>query len=172
MPNQILETERLALRELDSALDAEFIFRLLNTPKFLRFIGDRGVRSVENAAAFIDERYCQSYRDHDYGLYLVELKQSGTGIGVCGFVRRETLPGPDIGFAFLPEFEGKGFGLESAQAVMRYGQETLGFTEVFAITSLDNTASGRLLEKLGFKFDELLENGDETIKLFVHKKQQ
>ncbi len=172
MPNQILETERLGLRKLDSALDAEFIFRLLNTPKFLKFIGDRGVRSIEDAVAFIDEGYRQSYRDHGYGLYVVELKQSGTQVGMCGFVRRETLPGPDIGFAFLPEFEGKGFGFESAEAVMRYGQETLGFTEVFAITSLDNTASGRLLEKLGFKFDDLIENGDETIKLFVHKKQQ
>jgi len=163
---KILETERLTLRELISADDAEFVFALLNTPKFIQYIGDRGVRSVEQAREFIENRYRQSYSDHGYGLYAVELKTDNTAVGMCGFVRRDTLPGPDLGFAFLPEYEGKGYGYESANAVMQYGRETLGFATVLAITSQDNEVSGKLLEKLGFKFDRLIESGDETLKLF------
>jgi RimJ/RimL family protein N-acetyltransferase len=163
---QILETERLKIREIDSAEDAEFIFRLLNSPKFLKFIGDRGVRSVDDASEFIESRYRQSYRDHGYGLYTVELKTSYEPVGMCGFVRRDTLPGPDIGFAFLPEHEGQGYGFESASAMMKYGREKLKFPRVLAITTTDNEASGKLLEKLGFEFDKLFENGDEVLKLF------
>lgn len=148
----ITETERLVLRELNSATDAGFVFALLNTPKFQQYIGDRGVRSVSEAAKFIDERYRASYRDHGYGLYTVELKTDGTQIGICGFVKRDTLPCPDIGFAFLPEFERKGYGLESARAALDFGRQKLGFRRVLAITSMDNHASGCLLEKLGFAF--------------------
>ena len=162
----ILETKRLILRELDSAKDAEFIFELLNTPKFLKYIGDRGVRSVEEAAAFIQDRYRQSYREHGFGLYAVERKGDKIAVGLCGFVKRGTLPNADIGFAFLPEFEGTGYGFESASAVMLYGRETLGFTTVLAITSLDNAVSGRLLEKLGFAFDRIIDQGEEKLNLY------
>ena len=162
----IFETERLAVRELNSASDAEFVRCLLNSPKFLEYIGNRGVRTVEESAAFIENRYRQSYRDHGFGLYAVELKNGGTQIGICGFVKRDTLSSPDLGFAFLPEFEGNGYGFESAGAALNYGCGQLGFSTVLAITSIDNDASGRLLEKLGFCFERLSENGDETIKLF------
>lgn len=121
---------------------------------------------AEEATAFIDNRYRQSYVDHGYGLYAVELKDSGIQIGVCGFVRRDTLPGPDIGFAFLPEHEGKGYGYESAAAIMDYGRDQLGFTTVLAITSLDNDVSGKLLEKLGFHFEDQIDNGSERLKLY------
>lgn len=162
----ILETERLNVRELNSASDAEFICALLNSPKFIKYIGDRSVRTAEDAATFIDDRYRQSYRDHGYGLYAVELKD-GTQIGMCGFVRRDSLPGPDIGFAFLPEFERQGFGYESAAAMMTYGRNVLGFSTVYAITSKDNDASGKLLEKLGFRFDSFTDSpDDEKLKLF------
>ena len=180
---KILDTDRLVLRELDSALDAEFIFELLNTPKFIKYIGDRGVRSVEDAAAFIENRYRQSYREHGFGLYTVELREFDgdrentldTGrvsalnppIGVCGFVKRDTLPDPDIGFAFLPEFEGHGYGSESATAILDFGRTTLGFSRVLAITSQDNDVSGKLLEKLGFRFDRIFATPEgEELKLF------
>lgn len=164
---EIVETERLMLRELDSAADAEFIFALLNSPKFLQYIGDRGVRSVSEAAVFIEDRYCQSYRDHGFGLYAVVRKEDNSKLGLCGFVKRDNFEFPDIGFAFLPEYERLGYGFESAVAVLAYGRDTLGFSHVLAITSLDNDASGRLLEKLGFVFSESLEMpvGD-TVKLF------
>jgi len=152
---------------MDSAIYAEFVFELLNSPKFIQYIGDRGVRNVEQAAAFIENRYRQSYRDNGFGLYAVQRKIDNVPIGLCGFVKRDTLPGPDIGFAFLPEFESYGYGFESADAMMKYGRDTLGFTKVLAITSQDNAVSGRLLEKLGFKFDKLMESGEETLKLFT-----
>ena len=163
----IAATSRLALREMDSAVDAEFIFRLLNTPKFLKYIGDRGIRSADEAVEFIENRYRQSYRDHGFGLYTVELISNRAQIGICGFVRRDTLPEADIGFAFLPEFEGNGYGREAAAATLKFGREKLGLTRILAITSPDNDASVRLIEKLGFTFERLIENGGETVKLFA-----
>ena len=155
------------IRELDAEEDADFINRLLNSEKFIKYIGDRNVRSSGDAHDFIRDRYRKSYEDHGYGLYCVELIDGGTPVGLCGFVRRDTLPGPDIGFAFLPEFEGKGYGLESAAAMMNYGRERLGFSEVFAITTLDNESSGKLLEKVGFAFDKNIDTPEgETLKLF------
>ena len=164
---KILETERLNLREIDSAIDAEFIFELLNTPKFLKYIGDRGVRSAEQAREFIENRYRQSYRDHGYGLYTVELKGDNTPIGLCGFVKRDHFEFGDVGFAFLPAFESKGYGFESANAVMDFGRDKLGFTKVLAITSQDNDVSGKLLEKLGFHFEQIFTSPEgEDLKLF------
>lgn len=149
--------------------DAEFVLDILNQPSFLRYIGDRGVRDVQQARDFIESRYRKSYRDNGYGLYAVDLRETGPTIGMCGFVRRDSLPGPDIGFAFLPQHEGKGYGTESAAAVMDYGRGVLDFTRVFAITSQDNDASGRLLEKIGLHFDRLVElpPDNEVLKLFV-----
>lgn len=165
----IVETERLLIREMDSAIDAEFVFELLNTPKFIQYIGDRGVRSLDQAREFIEDRYRRTYRDHGYGLYAVDLKTDHTTVGMCGFVRRDTLPAPDIGFAFLPQYEKKGYGFESAESVMRYGREKLGFIHILAITSLDNEASESLLAKLGFAFEDLMDFPDgEKLKLFSY----
>ncbi|MBA3769757.1 MAG: GNAT family N-acetyltransferase [Blastocatellia bacterium] len=160
-------TQRLTLREVTHD-DAAFILKLLNTPKFIKYIGDRGVRSIEDAVRYIDERYLASYRDNGYGLYGVVENASGVLVGACGFVRRDALPAPDIGFSFLPEFERKGYGFESATAVMKYGREVLGFDEVLAITSLDNDASAKLLTKLGFTFDKIIDLNGEPLKLFVN----
>ncbi len=146
----MIETKRLLLREMDAAADAAFIVTLLNSPKFIRFIGDRGVRTVTDAATFIEKRYRQSYHDHGFGLYTVEIKNQGTAVGICGFVKRENLDHPDLGFAFLPEYERRGYGLESAAACLNYGRKSLGLSRVLAITAPDNTASIGLLEKLGF----------------------
>ncbi len=176
---KILETERLVLREVTGD-DAEFVFDLLNQPSFKQFIGDRGVRTLEQAREYIETRFTNSYRDNGFGLFLVELKQAEndpytflnsrisarTPIGLCGFVKRDTLPEPDIGFALLPQHEKKGYAFESADAVMRYGKETLKFTRVLAITTLDNESSGRLLVKIGFAFEREIEMGDEVLKLF------
>lgn len=163
---KILDTERLLLREILES-DAAFINALLNTESFIKFIGDRGVRSDEDAVEFIRDRYRQSYVDHGYGLYAVLQKVDDLPIGVCGFVRRDTLPGPDIGFAFLPEYEGRGYGHESASAVMDYGREVLEFKNVYAITSLDNIASEKLLQKLGFDLEAVRDMPDgEKLKIF------
>ena len=165
----IARADRLLLREVVES-DAEFMNRLLNTPKFLQYIGDRGVRTDEDARVFIRDRYRKSYEDNGYGLYLVELMESQEPIGLCGFVRRDSLPGPDLGFAFLPEYEGKGYGFESATAVVVYGRNELKFDELFAITSLDNVASIGLLKKLGFTFREVLQTSEtEKINVFHYQ---
>ncbi|MCD9188727.1 MAG: GNAT family N-acetyltransferase [Pyrinomonadaceae bacterium] len=183
---KILETERLILREIVET-DAEFILDLLNQPSFLKYIGDRNVRTVEEAKNFIETRYRVSYAQHGFGLYTVELKSEipdskfqipdleirnpkskspNPSIGMCGFVKRDTLPDADIGFAFLPQFEKKGYAFEAASAVMKYGKEVLGLKRVLAITTQDNESSGKLLDKLGFKYDGLIESDNETLKLF------
>ncbi|MEJ7847304.1 MAG: GNAT family N-acetyltransferase [Pyrinomonadaceae bacterium] len=165
---KILETERLILR-LVSETDAEFILDLLNQPSFIEFIGDRGVRTVEEARNYIQTRFTKSYEDNGYSLYLVELKDSLTPVGLCGFVKRDTLPDPDIGFAFLPQYCGKGYAVESARGVMEYGRDVLKFERALAITTQDNESSGRLLEKIGFAFERLIEMppDNEMLKLFV-----
>ena len=182
---KILETERLILREIVESDDA-FMLDLLNQPSFIKYIGDRNVRNLEQAREFIESRYRKSYADHGFGLYAVELKISDSRfqipdsqdqkpktknqnpvIGICGFVKRDTLPDADIGFAFLPEFEGKGYALESAKAVMKYGAEKLDLKRVLAITTQNNESSGRLLEKLGFKFDGLITQPHDTAELKV-----
>lgn len=163
---KILETERLIIREIIES-DAEFILDLLNQPSFIKYIGDRNVRTIEDAKNFLETRYRKSYADNGYGLFLVESKESGTSLGICGFVKRDNFQYADIGFAFLPQFEKRGYALESAAAMMKYGKEILGFEEVLAITTQDNESSGKLLNKLGFKFDELIEMpNNEVLKLF------
>jgi RimJ/RimL family protein N-acetyltransferase len=169
---KILETKRLIVRELDAIDDAEFILDLLNQPSFIRFIGDRGVRTVAESRDFIENRYRQSYRDNGFGLYAVDLKgEPATQIGICGFVRRPGLDEPDIGFAFLPQYEGFGYAFESAEAVLEHGREVLDIQQVMAITTVDNEGSVRLLTKLGFEFSELvvLPGSDDQLNLFVKK---
>ena len=163
---KILETERLVLRETTND-DAAFILDLLNQPSFKKFIGDRGVRTVEQASEYIATRFTKSYRDNGFGLYLIELKADATPAGVCGFVKRDSLPEPDIGFALLPQYEKNGYGFESAAAVMRYGKDILHLPRVLAITSLDNDNSAKLLEKIGFAFEREIDMGDEVLKLFL-----
>jgi len=163
-----LETERLTLREV-STDDADFILRLLNEPSFLRFIGDKGVRNLQDARQYILNGPIASYNQNGFGLYLVVLKSTNMSIGMCGLIKRETLTDVDIGFAFLPEFWNKGYALESATAVFSYGKDVLKLPRIVAITNKDNVTSGKLLERLGLHFDRLIDlngDGDET-KLFI-----
>jgi [ribosomal protein S5]-alanine N-acetyltransferase len=165
----LIVTTRTQLREL-RADDAAFICELLNDPSFLRFIGDRQVRTVSDAAAFIDTRYRKSYADHGYGLWAVVLPTSDAPLGICGFVRREGLDHPDIGFAFLPQFTGQGYAAEAVAATLNYGREVLGMTRVLAIVQRDNERSIRLLTSLGFAFERsvtLPSAPDEALELMA-----
>nr|AIA11012.1 Acetyltransferase (GNAT) domain protein [uncultured bacterium] len=163
----VLQTERLALRRL-SPDDAEFILDLLNQPSFLRYIGDKGVRNTEEAINYIQTGPVASYEEHGFGLYLVQLKETGASIGICGLLKRETLPDVDIGFAFLPAYWSRGYALEAAEAMMKYGRELFGLQRIVAITSLENESSIKLLEKLGMKFEGLIKLGDDEreVRLF------
>jgi RimJ/RimL family protein N-acetyltransferase len=163
----VLETDRLVLRRL-TAEDAAFILGLLNEPSWLRFIGDRGVRTVDDARNYILQGPVHSYERLGFGMYMTELKGSKTPIGICGLVRREALDAADIGYALLPQFWGKGYAYEAASAVMAYAREVLGLGRILAVTAPDNQASIRLLEKLGLRFERMvrLSKDDVEINLF------
>jgi len=163
----VLETERLILRRLTIG-DAPFILKLLNEPSFLRYIGDKNVRNLEDARNYILTGPIASYNRYGFGLYLMELKDPQTRIGMCGLIQREQLPDPDIGFALLPDFCNKGFAFEAASAILQDARERLKLPRILAITSLDNEASIKLLQRLGLTFQEVIRLSPEReqIKLF------
>lgn len=149
---QALETERLVLRPLTTD-DAPFILTLLNEPSFLRFIGDKKVRNLDDARQYLLNGPIASYNAHGFGLLLVELNDSQTPIGMCGLLKRDELPAPDIGFAFIPDYWRQGFGFEAATAVMNDARERLNLPRILAIVSPDNEASIKLLERLGMSYE-------------------
>ncbi|HEX7721758.1 MAG TPA: GNAT family N-acetyltransferase, partial [Pyrinomonadaceae bacterium] len=136
---------------------------------FIRYIGDKGARDLDAARRYIVDGPVKSYDANGFGLYLVVLKMNRTPIGICGVLKRETLPDPDIGFAFLPAYWNQGYAFESAAAVMDHARDTLKLARVLAITSPDNEASGKQLSKIGLRFDrrvKLTEDAPE-VKLFT-----
>jgi ribosomal-protein-alanine N-acetyltransferase len=145
-----LQTQRLRI-EYFSLEDAPFILRLLNTPGFLENIGDKGVRDLDGAQAYLRDGPIASYAANGFGLFRVALANSGEAIGMCGLISREVLEHVDIGYAFLPEYCRQGYAVESALAVMNFGRERLGLEQIVAVVSPGNSASVRLLEKLGMK---------------------
>lgn len=150
-----IETPRLTLREMTTA-DDKFIFSLMNEPAYVQYIGDRGIRTLENARTYILDKFVASYAKLGYGLYLVELKHRPAAVGICGFVKRDSLEHPDIGFALLHEHWSRGFAFEAARAVLDYGFGTLKLKTVLGVTLPDNHRSIRLLEKLGLKFQKMV----------------
>ena len=165
---KILETDRLILRQL-VVEDATFIFALLNDPGWLRFIGDRGIRTLDDARNYILQGPVAMYARHGFGLYVTARKQDGVPIGLCGLLKRDGLADVDIGYAFLPQFRGQGYAAEAATAVMAYGKNVLGLARIVAITAPDNERSAKVLEKLGLTFTEMITlPGDESaVKLFT-----
>ena len=148
----VIETERLTLREMSEA-DAAFILELLNDPGFIRFIADRGVRTLEGAARYIEERFAESYRQHGFGLWLVETKGERVPIGICGLLKRKELNVVEVGYAFLPPFRSRGYAFEAASAAKAYARDALKLPRLYAVVNPDNAASIRLLEKLGMRFE-------------------
>ncbi|QDK81672.1 GNAT family N-acetyltransferase [Spirosoma sp. KCTC 42546] len=160
----MLETDRLLIDKF-TIEDAPFILELLNTPSWLTFIGDRGVRNLDDARQYIQNGSIKSYEEHGFGPYRVALKSNGVSIGMCGLFKRDTLEDIDIGFALLPGYVGKGYGYEVANAVMTYARDVLGAARIVGITNPDNQNSIHLLEKLGLRFERpvRLTTGDEVL---------
>jgi RimJ/RimL family protein N-acetyltransferase len=148
----VLETDRLVLRRL-SAGDAGFIATLLNDESFIRSIGDRGVRTLADAEAYIANGPVASYDRFGFGLYLVASKEAGESMGICGLLKRDALEHVDIGFAFLPEFWHRGFALESALAVKGHARDQLGLARLVAVVQPGNLPSIRVLEKIGLRHE-------------------
>jgi len=147
--------------------DAPFILKLLNEPSFLRFIGDKKVRTVQDAEQYILNGPVASYNRNGFGLCLVELKETHTPIGMCGLLKRDELPHADIGFAFMPDFWNKGFAYEAAAAVMNDARERLKLERILAITNQDNESSIKLLQKLGLKFERVIKMSTDSAELFL-----
>lgn len=151
----VLETERLVLRRVTTD-DAPFILELLNEPSFLEFIGDKGVRTLEDARNYILTGPMASYERFGFGLYLVLRKPGDTPLGMCGLLKRDTLPDVDVGYALRPGFWGQGYAFEAASAVLAHGREAFGLRRIVAITSPGNASSKALLEKLGLRYEQSL----------------
>ena len=164
------ETERLVLKPT-SEEDAQFILELLNTPKWIAFIGDRNVNTLEDAKAYIDKRIAAQFTRLGYGNYTVIRKSDGEKVGSCGLYDREGLDGIDIGFAFLPQFEKKGYAFESANKIMQVAINELKITQIKAITIKENIASQKLLLKIGLEFEKtiLIPNDSEELLLYTYK---
>ena len=164
----VLRTPRLRVRPLQAS-DAGFIVSLLNDEAFIRNIGDRGVRSLEDAAHYINNGPGASYARYGFGLCAVELADVDSPIGICGLLQRDQLPVPDLGFAFLPQYRSQGYAYEAASAVKADAHARLGLARLLAIVNPDNAASIRLLERLGFTFERVIRLSPDgaPLKLFA-----
>lgn len=163
---QIAETTRLLLSKI-TLKDADFFLELVNSPQWLKYIGDRKVKTIENAKTYLKNGTLKSYADFGFGFYKLQLKEEGKKpIGVCGLIKREQLEDVEIGFALLPEYEGKGFGYEASVAVLKLAEEKFKIKKITAITLPSNTSSINLLEKLGLSFEKRVkpfEDGEELL---------
>jgi len=162
-----LETERSTLRPITEE-DAEFILELLNDPSFIQNIGDRQVRTLDGAKTYISNTAIASYNKNGFGLLLVELKETGEALGMCGLIRRNTLSDVDIGYAFLPRYWSKGYALESARAMKEKAREAFGLERLVAIVDPNNASSIRLLEKLGMEFEKMVRLAEDDIELKLY----
>jgi RimJ/RimL family protein N-acetyltransferase len=150
----ILDTERLRLRAL-TLDDAPFYLEVVNSPGFIEFIGDRGIRTEDEARKAIAEGPIAMQAALGHSLCMVERKQDGAPVGMCGLIKRDTLPDVDIGYAFLPQFFGQGYATEAAAGVLAYAR-TLGIRRLLAITSPGNIGSNAVLKKIGMHFEEMV----------------
>jgi RimJ/RimL family protein N-acetyltransferase len=163
----ILETDRLKLREF-TLRDAPFIVELLNSALWLEFIGDRNVRTLEQATNYLTDGPIKSYRENGFGLSLVETKESSISVGMCGIIKRVDLDAPDIGFAILPQYIKKGFGQEIAAATLKHAVKDLQLPKVYAITKPHNANSINVLEKIGLNFIKPFHFPNDKQELFLY----
>jgi RimJ/RimL family protein N-acetyltransferase len=166
----IAETPRLFISEFQSQ-DASFYLELLNTPKWIRNIGDRNLKTVTDAENYLTEKTIPTYKKCGFGFYKITLKENNKPIGTCGLIKRDELEHTDIGFALLPHYEGKGFGLESSQAILELAKSKFHLETICGITLEQNLESIKLLEKLGLTFEKRINpfEDDKELLLFVKK---
>jgi RimJ/RimL family protein N-acetyltransferase len=163
---EIISTDRLILREFNDN-DANFFMRLLNTEGWIKNIGDRNVRSEQDAIAYLNKKLYGSYTEHSYGMWCVVLKEGNIPIGTCGLVNRDWLEDIDIGFAFLPEYNGYGYAKESASATLLFAKEQFGIKRVVGITLTQNESSIKLLKRIGMKYEKTFNDPDTNEELML-----
>ncbi len=160
----ILETERLRIRQL-SVADAGFILELLNEPSFIQNIGDRNVRTLEDARAYILNGPVVSYAKNGFGLSLVILKETDEPIGMCGLIKRDALEDVDIGYAFLPRYWSKGYAIESTLGMKAYAKDVIKLKRLVGIVDPANEGSIRVLEKTGLTYEKMIKLSEDDIEL-------
>lgn len=163
----VLETEHLSLRKI-TLDDAAFIHTLVNDPDWLRYIGDRNVKTLDDARGYIERSYLAHYEKHGFGLWVIEERDAPKPIGLCGLIRRDTLPDVDIGYSLLPEARGRGYAYEAAAAVLRHAFDVVGLTRLVAICTPDNAGSRRVLEKIGMTLERTIVMPGETEELCLY----
>lgn len=164
----ITQTPRLLINHFTEA-DAPFVLKILNTPGWLQFIGDRNIKTPEAAQQYTKEKLLAGYTKLGFGMYAIRLKDTNETIGMCGLVKREHLEHADIGYAFLPEYGGKGYALEATAAVLQYANDTLKFNPILAIVTPGNHSSIKLLEKLNFLLQGNITQNNEELLLFKNE---
>lgn len=162
----VIETERLILRKF-TLDDAAFMLELLNTPAWLRFIGDRNVRAIEEADQYLLDGNIKSYQEYGFGFYVVVIKETNESIGTCGIKKREGLDDIDIGFGFFPKFMGNGYGYEAASATLDYALNVLKIKRIVAIVDPENVASIGLIKKIGLQFEKMIQLSQKDIELML-----
>ena len=166
----IAETNRLFISKI-TLNDAKFFMDLVNSPNWLKYIGDRKVKTIKDAKSYLKNGTLKSYTDHGFGFYKLQHKETGKKpIGICGLVKREQLEDVDIGFALLPEYEGKGFGYEASVEILKLAKEKFNIDRIIAITLPTNTSSIKLLEKLGLSFEKNINPFEEGKELLLFSK--
>ncbi|WP_194437911.1 GNAT family N-acetyltransferase [Vibrio fluminensis] len=165
----VCETERLIVRHFELS-DAEFIVRLLNQDSFIRYIADKNVRTEEDAINYLKQGPMASYAKYGFGLSLVVLKLCQTPIGMCGVLKRDELEHPDLGYAFLDEFAGKGYASEAAKQVLTSTMSACQLDTVLAVTLPDNLRSNKLLKAVGFEFKQPMELYDMLNNLYQYQR--
>ena len=164
----ILETERLIISEL-SIEDAPFFYDLVNDPAWIQFIGNKDVNTISDAENYLSTKIIPSYKKNGFGFYLVSDKKQNLPIGISGLVDRDGLENVDVGYAFLPNFRGKGYAFEATKAILNFAKNTLHLDPIVAITNLDNAKSCQLLERLGLKFDKIIQLEDDPGKCRLYR---
>ena len=163
----VLHTERLTLRPLDQR-DAAFMLELLNDPEWLRLIGDRQVRTLDDAARHIEENIVSSYQQHGFGFYGIEINTSGALAGLCGLVKRDWLDHIDLGYALLPAWRGQGIAREAAQTMFYYARDTLRLPRLLATTRSYNHGSQKVLEYIGMQYERDIPHPDGSRMLMLY----
>lgn len=165
----VIHTPRLLLRPF-TVSDADFICSLLNTPGWLTFIGDRGIRCAADAVSYLENGPLAHYRKHGFGLMMVIRREDDFPLGMCGLIQRSELPHPDLGFAFLPQYEGAGYAFEAAQHIILEAPALYGLTELLAIVMPENKRSINLLQKLEFSWQGSIQMSQDAKPLHQYRK--
>lgn len=162
----VMSTDRLLINRI-TLDDAGFILKLMNDKDWIKNIGDRGIRTIEEAEEYIRTRFLKTYDEVGFGFYSLILKNTHQSIGIAGLVDREGIDHIDIGYGMLPEFRGKGYAFEATKAVYDYGYKDLKLDKIVAIVNPDNPGSIKLLSKLGLEFEKMIRLPDEEIDIML-----